>query len=600
MEILILGVLSVLAIVLASQASTKMRVASPLILVVVGIGVSLLPIVPDLRVEPEIILAGVLPPLLYSAAVSMPTMDFRRDFRAISGLSVILVVFSSVAIGLLFFWLIPGLGLAAGIALGAIISPTDAVATTIVKRLGVSPRVTAVLEGESLLNDATALVLLRSAIVAFTASISFWSVLGQFAYSVAVAVVIGLVVGWLNLRLRSRVKDAAVNTAISFTIPFIASIPAEALGASGLVAAVTAGLITGRGAAKWLTPAHRFSDAQNWRTVELLLEGAVFLVMGLELSAILADLESGSSVGLAALLAVLALVVTVIVRTAYVAPLLWGLSRSARESDRRREQLPAMQERLDKWENGELDAPAIESRRGQRPLGGRARPGDAERFRDRAVRYVADVEYMQAEPLGVREGGLVVWAGMRGVVTLAAAQTLPEDTPLRSLLVLIAFFVAAFSLLLQGGTLGAVARWLGLTGIGANIEERDRLSRELGTAAMAVLEEQGIDRTMLFGRRDGAASAAPAVPPAAGSADASAPGDESELAEISDDEGVVPDPSPDREKFRAIRVLMIEAQRGKLLELQKQGTYSSGALTWALETLDADQISIDLRSPDAI
>ncbi|KQQ93007.1 hypothetical protein ASF62_14650 [Leifsonia sp. Leaf325] len=585
MDVLVIGVLGVLAIVLAAQASGKLGVAAPLLLVVLGIGVSLLPFVGDIEIEPEWILAGVLPPLLYSAAVSMPTMEFRRDFRAIAGLSVLLVVLSSVLLGLLFAWLIPGLGLAAAIALGAIVSPTDAVATSIVKKLGVSPRIVAVLEGESLLNDATALVLLRSAIAATAATVSFWGVLGDFAYAVAVAVVIGVAVGWLNLRLRHRVKDAAVNTAISFTIPFIASVPAEVLGASGLVAAVAAGLVTGIGAPRWLTPAHRFSDAQNWRTIELLLEGAVFLVMGLELWTLLDDVGTADNGLWTALwIGAVALVATVLVRAAYVVPLLQGLARSARRKAARTEQFGAIQERIDRMEagtpalgDGQTDGdprrsrgmpPGDPTRMEDRPIP-KLRPGDADRFRDRVVRYVADVDYMQAEPLGVKQGAVVVWAGMRGVVTLAAAQTLPQDTESRSLLVLIAFVVAALSLLIQGGTLGWLARRLGLTGIGVNIEERERLSAELREVSMKVITDKGIDPRELRRRN------------------------------TDDEASDVPDPEPDYDRVRLVRLQMIDAQRVHLLALQKAGTYSSGALSWALQSLDADQISMELHAPDA-
>lgn len=126
MDVLVLGVIGVLAIAIATVLGNRLRVAAPLLLVVAGILVSLVPAVPEFELEPEWILAGILPPLLYSAAVSMPAMEFRRDFRAISGLSVLLVVISSVALGFLFAWLIPGIGIWTGIALGAIVSPTDA------------------------------------------------------------------------------------------------------------------------------------------------------------------------------------------------------------------------------------------------------------------------------------------------------------------------------------------------------------------------------------------------------------------------------------------------------------------------------------------
>jgi NhaP-type Na+/H+ or K+/H+ antiporter len=164
MDPLVAAVLGVVAIVAVNSLAPRVGVAAPLVLVLLGVGVSFLPFVPAIEVEPEWILGVVLPPLLYSSAVSMPTMDFRRDFRIISTLSVVLVVVSAVVVGFVVSWLVPDVGLAAGIALGAIVSPTDAVATSIVRRAGVSPRIVTVLEGESMLNDASALVVLRAAI----------------------------------------------------------------------------------------------------------------------------------------------------------------------------------------------------------------------------------------------------------------------------------------------------------------------------------------------------------------------------------------------------------------------------------------------------
>ena len=312
----------------ATVVGPRLGIASPLVLVAIGVAASFLPVFESVHIEPEWILEGVLPPLLYSAAVSMPAMNFRREFGAISGLSVLLVVASALVLGLFFMLAIPELGFAWGVALGAIVSPTDAVATSIVKQTSVSKRVVAILEGESLLNDATALVLLRTAIAATAASFSFWGAVGTFAYSVVVALVIGWVVGRLNLAVRRRVTDPTVNTLISFTVPFVASVPAEILGASGLVAAVVAGLVTGIRAPRELSPQNRLSDAQNWRTVELVLEGAVFLTMGLQLKSVVTSVEQDhAGVGTAVLIAAGAFVLTVLVRAAYVAPLL-GILRS--------------------------------------------------------------------------------------------------------------------------------------------------------------------------------------------------------------------------------------------------------------------------------
>src|SRR6478736_3095353 len=170
MDSIVYVILAIVLIAVTTSVAPKLNIAGPLILVLVGIGVGLLPFVPPIEVEPEIILIGVLPPLLYSAAVALPAVEFRRDFGPIAGLSVLLVILSSLALAGLFVLAIPGLDPYVAVALGAILSPTDAVATSIVKRLGISRRVVTLLEGESLLNDATALVILRTAVaVAITA-----------------------------------------------------------------------------------------------------------------------------------------------------------------------------------------------------------------------------------------------------------------------------------------------------------------------------------------------------------------------------------------------------------------------------------------------
>lgn len=521
-ESLIVVVLGLLAIAAATTVAPRLGVAAPLLLVLVGIGVSFLPFVPDVEIEPHWILTVVLPPLLYSAAVAMPAMDFRREFTAIRGLSVVLVVLSALLLGLFFSWVIPGLSLAWGIALGAIVSPTDAVATSIVKRVGVSGRITAVLEGESLLNDATALVILRSAVAGAAASVSFGGVVGDFAFAVAAAVVIGFVVGHANLWFRARVAEPAVNTVLGFTVPFLAAVPAEEIGASGLVAAVCAGLATGRHGPERLSPRHRLSDTENWRTVELVLEGGVFLVMGLELSAILEDAEG--DLGTAVAVAAGALTLTLLIRAAYVAPLLAGLARRVQRGERRVRRAEEMQARLDEGD------PEVVKRLTRRT-------GDVEtavaRFRTRVRRVLADLDYFRAEPLGWREGTVVVWAGMRGAVTLAAAQTLPEDTPQRSLLILIAFLVAAGSLIIQGGTLPRVVRWVKPAPERFDPDERARLDERLAAASTAV------------------------------------DGD---------------------------RVAVLDAQRAALLDARDEGVFSAGALNAALARLDAEQIGIELRA----
>ncbi|ANJ27299.1 cation:proton antiporter [Agromyces aureus] len=565
MELLVVAVLGLLGIAAATAFGPRLGVASPLLLVIVGIFASLLPFVPDVEIDPELILAGVLPPLLYSASVSMPTMEFRREFSAIGGLSVGLVVVSSIVLGIVFALIIPGLGLAAGIALGAIVSPTDAVATSIVKRIGVSPRIVTVLEGESLLNDATALVLLRSAIVATAASVTFWEVVGDFVFAVVVAIVIGYLVGKANLWVRERVTDPTVNTVISFTVPFLAAVPSEALGASGLVAAVVAGLVTGRGALQRLSPQHRASDTQAWRTVELVLEGAVFLLMGLEMSAIVADVQGGRA-GIVAGLVVagVALAAVLLVRAAYVFPTLGLQRRRARRGAEMRGHLANMQDRLD---HTDPDAPVRLDRMGGSYAGepGTERAVSKARlagFRMRIRRKVADIDYFTAEPLGWREGTVIVWAGMRGAVTLAAAQTLPPDTPERSLLVFVAFVVAAASLIVQGGTLPMLVRWV--------------KPAKLDRAAVEADRDELDDLLRGIARRVTADAAAEAK--AAGEV----PGDAVRARTAGG---------------FALRMRVIDEQRAALSAQRDDGGFSSTALTEALAALDAVQISLELRRP---
>ncbi|MDM7831130.1 cation:proton antiporter [Cellulomonas edaphi] len=564
--------IGVVAVVAVNAWARRVGVAAPLILVAVGVAVSFLPFVAPVEIEPEWILAGVLPPLLYSAAVSMPTMDFRRDFGTIGGLSVTLVVLTSVALGYFFAWVIPDIGLATGIALGAVVSPTDAVATSIVRRLGVPPRVVTVLEGESLLNDASALVILRSAIAATAASVSLWGVAGDFLASIAIAVVVGAVVGVLNLRIRAALHDAPASTAISFITPFVAFAPAEHLGASGLVAAVTAGLITGQGSARYLRAQDRLSERTNWATVEVLLEGAVFLTMGLQLFGFVDEVRAEhDSVWSAVWLGAAAVAIALVLRTGYVGTILWaGRRRSRRDPDELRarvaqgEELFRRQDEHPELQRGRSDPERLARRR--------------ETWMRRVTVRLADLDYLSAQPLRRREGAVLVWAGMRGAVTVAAAQSLPVGTPQRSLLILVAFVAAGGSLLVQGGSLSWVVRRLGLGGHDqGDEEERARLLAAMAEASIAVVDDPGLRRP------DGSAYTP-------------------QVLALTRKRAVFEQDEDKREQSRQfsdevhdLSLQIIAAQRDVLLEARALGTFSSAALTSALGVLDADQIRIELK-----
>lgn len=572
MEIALLAVIAVLAVVAADVIAPRVNVAAPLLLVVLGVLISLLPVFPDWQLDPEWILVGILPPLLYSAAVSMPTMNFRRDFRSISGLSVVLVIITAVILGFFLSWLIPEIDLATGIALGAILSPTDAVATSIVRRLGAPHRLVTVLSGESLFNDATALVLLRSAVAASAASVSFFAVTIDFLWAVLSAVVIGWLVGQGNLRLRGMLRDPVASTALSFTAPFIAYAPTEVLGGSGLVAAVTAGLVTGAGQVRYLSPSQRMSDVQNWRTVELILEGGVFLIMGLELQALIDDAaDYRSGVFTALWMAGAALLLATLVRAIYIAPLVWRLERHSSRSEAARRRFDELDEPTDTDAFRALGGGRI------RPPVRWADPADPSRLR----RRLADLDYFRSERVGMKGGTIVVWAGMRGVVTVAAAQTLPADTPARSFLILIAFLVAAGSLIIQGGTLAPLIRALRLPGTAeSDADERRRLADEMTEAATGVLTDPELHERKPW--------VAEQVRLLAGRVD-----DDVDTEELALGPGVNGIRLPDRSEIRRVRRRIIAAQRARLLELRDSGQYGAEALTRELIRLDALEISIN-------
>ncbi|GAA1947911.1 cation:proton antiporter [Microbacterium aquimaris] len=565
-EMLVVAVAAIVVIAAATTVAPKVRIAGPLILVAIGLGVSLLPFVPVVEVDPDIILVGVLPPLLYSAAVSLPAIEFRRDLRPIAGLSVLLVLISSVVLALFFLWAIPGLGFPLALALGAILSPTDAVATTIAKRLGISRRVVTLLEGESMLNDATSLVLLRTAIAAAgVGSVHFGEFALSFVWGVIVAVIIGALIGWANLRMRAFISNSAANTAVGFTVPFLAYLPTEQLGGSGLVAAVVAGIVTGQGAARRFTPEQRLSDELNWRTVELMLEGAVFLLMGLELKDLLLD-NAGDGLGRAVTLAAGALLIVLGVRTVYVGVLV-GL-QSTRARRLQRERLDAITARIDLIHPPDTPAPPHLSPRHRATVSG---------VRAKIGRAYADLDYYAASPLGWKHGAVIVWAGMRGVVTLAAAQTLPRDTDERSLVVFVAFLVAVGSLMLQGLTLPGVVKLLRMPRADEQVtrSEQDALDDELRDAASGAVSDAHVRR------RDGSLF------------------DDAFLAEIGPR---LVDPPEDAGLHLVdrleLRLALIRVMRSRLEQVSRSGRFSTAALRHALAELDADQLSLELRLED--
>jgi NhaP-type Na+/H+ or K+/H+ antiporter len=565
-ELGLLGIIGIAVIVAVSVFSRRTGVAAPLILVVVGIGFSFVPGVPRFSIPDEWILAGILPPVLYAAAIKTPVTDFRRNLAPIASLSVVLVVVSAFAVGLLLHAVLPGLGLAAAIAVGAVISPPDAVAaTSIGRRLGLPPRLLTVLEGEGLVNDATALVLLRSAIAASAGALAgFGSAVADFAFAVVVAVLVGLAVGLVTVFIRSTLDDPVLDTALSLAVPFIAFIPSEELGASGVLAVVVAGIYTGHRSASHLDARARISDNVNWRTVQFLLENGVFLLIGLELRSLLQDIdESQLSVGQTVLIGLVATLALIVIRFLWVFPLVLLMRRLPDRAERRTVRLRQGLARLRRQRN--LDARQERRREALGRLYQRRR---------------ADLELERREGFGWKGATVLGWSGMRGVVTLAAAQSLPASFAYREQLVLLAFTVAVTTLLVQGSTLPTLIRVLRIEGIDveADREESATLFDELRTEGLRVLEdpqailgedvqvdEDVLDRVRAdTGRRSEV---------------------EWEKARLSEQKLVR---SPHRQ-YRDLRLAVLEAERQALLAARARGTYTSRALARTQRILDIEE-----------
>ena len=433
--------------ILAVSFSRRTGVATPLLLIAFGLAASYIPGVPDVHVDPEVILAGVLPPLLYAAAVRLPFQDLRRNFGMITWLALVIVVVGAVCVGLVVNVLF-GIPLALGVALGAVVSPTDAVAASAIgRRLGLPPRVMSILEGESLVNDASALVLLRAALAAVSVgTFSLGEAALDFTWAVTGAIITGAVIGWATVLVRSRLADPVLNTAISFAVPFLAFVPAEELEASGVLAVVVAGLITGHQSGKRFTAHDRQMERTNWATVNFMLENAVFVVMGFELPQFVAEAREETTDGhIAAMVAVVFGLLVVIRFVGVAGPLLMARRSRPERTARRRERIAAVEGKLEDF------SPATTQEIDR-----------VQSLRRHVARSAADVEFSDREPLTGRSGIVLAWCGMRGVVTLAAVQTIPVGTEHRSTVVVVAVLVAVVTLMLFGITLPPLIRRLDL------------------------------------------------------------------------------------------------------------------------------------------
>ena len=574
MELGLYGVIAITLMVAAAAFSKRLGVAAPILLVAAGVTLSYMPGMPAINLPSEIVLDGLLPPILYAAAISVPIVDFRRNLRTITSLSVVMVIFTAFAVGSLLYMLLPDLNFAAAVALGAIISPPDAVAATSVgRRLGLPPRILTVLEGEGLVNDATALVLMRSAVaVAAGGIISPWAGVVDFVFAVAFGAGIGLAAGFITVFVRSKLHDPVLDTAISLVVPFVAFLPAENIHASGVLAVVVAGLYTGHASPSVFGAQSRISDRINWRTVQFLLENGVFLLIGLEIRTLIENVAPGTiSAGSAMLLGLFVTVALIVLRFLWVGPMVFNLHRRAHRSEKKILRLWLLL--------GYMRTRSSPSRRMTRQ-GIRAEKIYARRR--------SDLTQLRDEGIDWRGGIVLGWSGMRGVVTLAAAQSLPENTPYREQLILIAFTVAVTTLIVQGGTLPLVIRLLGIRGVD---EARDR--EQLAT----LLDEMSFEGLAVLADPASAIDQGDKIDPDVVERVRQSSFLRSESAwERANDVGANPGETPHR-VYRELRLAVVDAERQSLLDARGRGAYPSRILSQAQAMLDLEETR--LRPPRA-
>ncbi|WP_104108411.1 Na+/H+ antiporter [Nocardioides sp. 616] len=512
MELAVLLVSMAAVVLLGTTVSERLHLPAPLLLIAVGAGLAFVPAVPTIHLESEVVLLGLLPPLLYTAAIQTSLVDFNANRGTILRLSVFLVLVTTAAVAVVTHLLVPDWGWAAAIAIGAVVAPPDAVAATAVaRRIGLPRRVVTILEGESLFNDATALVTLRTAVAALAGGVVLMDVGIDFVVAAGGGVLIGVVVFLLVARLRRRITDPLMDTAISFLTPFAAFVAAEEVHASGVISVVVAGLLLGHKADIIQTAQSRITERITWRTVAFVLENTVFLLIGLQLDWILAEVrESTLSNTRIAVVCLATLVTVIVVRLVYM--------------------------------------------------------------------HVTAV-FRRSDPLPTSWTFLIGWAGMRGVVTLAAAFIIPEDAPHREVMLLVAFSVVAGTLFLQGLTLPWLTRVLNVPppDVAEDALARAALLQQAANAGLARLDEldyedhHGVDARIR------------------------ARVDQRTFSAWEQLDTTVDEETPS-ELYARIRREMIDAERARVLEVRSGGHVPSEVVRQVLGMLDIEESMLDAGS----
>jgi CPA1 family monovalent cation:H+ antiporter len=431
-EAMVLLMCAVVGVVLIGR---RLNVPYPIALVLGGLGISLIPGLPIVRIDPSLIFLLFLPPILYAAAWFTSWYEFKENLRPILMLAIGLVLFTTIVVGLVVHAVIPDMPLAVAFALGAIVSPPDAVAATaIAQQMGLPKRIVAIIEGESLVNDATGLVALRfAAVAAASGTFSLGQASVEFVWVAAGGIALGLAVGFAMARIMCRIKNDSILITVSILVPYIAYLPAERLHVSGVLSAVVAGVYGGWKGPELFAASARLNAIAVWSLLVFLLNCVVFILIGLQLPEVVRGLGSYSGARLLAYGAGISLLV-ILIRPIWVFPASWIPRWSSRKL-RERDPIPP-------WQN------------------------------------IA----------------IVSWSGMRGVVSLAAALALPvtfsDGRPFvhRDIVIYLTFCVILSTLVVQGLSLPWLIRGLGVHEHRPEEHEREA-RRRIAHAALARLEK---------------------------------------------------------------------------------------------------------------
>ncbi len=422
----VLGLL--VAVVLLALAARRMHVPYPIVLVLGGLAIALVPGLPRIALAHDTVFLVFLPPLIFSGGFLTSLRDFKANLRPIGLLAIGLVLFTVVCVAALVHALVPSLPWAAAFVLGAILAPTDAVAATaIFQRLGAPRRIVTILEGESLLNDASGLIAFNFAVAAIlTGAFSIWDAGREFVISGVGGVALGLAIAWLVYQLLRRIEDPPIEITLTVLVPYAVYLAATGLGLSGVLAVAVAGIYAGWRSPEMFSAATRIQAYAVWEVMLFALNGLVFVLIGLQLPAV-RDSLGGQPTGPLAIAAAVTLAL-IAIRFIWVFPATY---------------LPRL---LSRWL----------------------------RTRD-------------PNP-GWRNVVIVAWTGMRGVVSLAAALSLPA-IPGRDLILLVTFIAILVTLVLQGLSLPMLLRGLGVADDGEAVEEELEARTRSIDAALGRLEE---------------------------------------------------------------------------------------------------------------